>query len=189
MGATLRVLRSMGSLIGLLLAGHAMAVDGLRVADPSAPWPRWQARLDLTEAPGTRLGMASAPAVRPPIRATLVGDYDLGRFDLGMHQATGRLRATGGLLFGLHAPVGGNVAAWNGQGGGVSPSAPYLGVGYTGWSTRTGLSFTADLGLTADYPGGTWRFGRALFGNQGADDVLRELRLQPRLQLGMQYRY
>jgi hypothetical protein len=43
--------------------------------------------------------------------------------------------------------------------------------------------------VTADYPGGTWRLGRALLGSQGSDAALRALRLQPRLQLGMQYSY
>ena len=112
---------------------------------------------------------------------------DLG---LSLPFASGRFRATSGLIFDLRNRSGSAAPAWAAFTGDATPlSAPYIGLGYTGWVPKTGLSFSADLGLSADYPGGAWRFGRALFGNQGFDATLRDLRLQPRLQLGVQYTY
>ena len=188
MGETLRVLRSMAGLVGLCLLGNGAVAEGLTVTGPSATWPRWQARLDLSEAAGARLGAASLPGLSAPVRAALLGDYDLGSLGLSLPHVTGRFRATSGLVFGLGSTTAGGVMPWS-DSGDRSASAPYLGVGYTGWLSKTGLTFSADLGLTADYPGGSWRFGRALFGNQGVDATLRELRVQPRLQLGVQYSY
>lgn len=167
-------------LIGMLclVPSGASAADGLSL-DRVQVWPRWQARLTVTE--------TTDLAARQ--RAALLSDYDLGTFGLSLPFAKGRFRATSGLLFDLRQAAA--QPAWMtslGADGGV-PSAPYIGLGYTGWVPKTGLSFTADVGVSADYPGGTWRFGRALFGNQGLDATLRDLRLQPRLQLGVQYSY
>lgn len=170
------------------LTGAVGATEGLSVPTSDSFWSRWQPRLELADAAGTRLGLAAEPTL--PRRAALLGDYDLGDFGLALPRTAGRFRATSGLLFGLR-PMGGPSSLaqpWAGIDM-APPSAPYIGLGYTGWVSKTGLSFSADVGLTADYPGGTWRFGRALLGNQGTDAALREIRLQPRLQLGMQYSY
>lgn len=180
--------------IGLALLWHAAApaAEGLAVAATDAPWPRWQLRLSVQDNPPSRWIPGEGLDLSPPLRAALLGDYDLGTFGLAMPGLTGRFRATSGLLLGLRgagagAGMGSTWAAIVTDG--ATPAAPYLGLGYTGWLAKTGLSFSADLGLTAEYPGGSWRTGRALFGNQGADAAFRELRLQPRLQLGMQYKY
>ena len=186
MGPTFRFQRCV---IGWFVASSAcaaLAADGLSVPASASNWARWQPRLELSDLAGVRLGAGSTDG---PIalRAALLGDYDLGDFGLSLPRTTGRFRATSGLLFGLKSPAGA-PQPWTGADA-LPPSAPYLGLGYTGWLTKSGLSFSADVGLTADYPGGTWRLGRALLGNQGNDATLRELRLQPRLQLGMQYTY
>jgi hypothetical protein len=184
MGATIRIRRCA---FGLLLAGTALtasAADGLSVPASGKGWAGWQARLEGVVASGLRLAPLGAEG---STRAALLGDYDLGDFGLALPRTTGRFRATSGVLFGLQYP-----AAPRQPWAGIDmpqPSAPYIGLGYTGWLTKSGLSFSADVGVTADYPGGTWRLGRALLGNQGSDATLRELRLQPRLQLGMQYSY
>lgn len=187
MGARFRFLQlAVWGAVGL--AGSVGATEGLSVPTSDSFWSRWQPRLELADPAGTRLGLTAEPTL--PLRAALLGDYDLGDFGLALPRTVGRFRATSGLLFGLR-PTGGPsglMQPWAGIDA-TPPSAPYIGLGYTGWLTRSGLSFTADVGLTADYPGGTWRFGRALLGNQGADAALREIRLQPRLQLGMQYSY
>lgn len=163
----------------------ALGADGLTL-DRDAVWPRWQARLSLIDRPDPAAGQ----------RAALLGDYDLGTFGLSLPFAKGRFRATSGLIFDLQGRTAGThpwstTAAWSAPvaADNMLSSAPYIGLGYTGWVPKTGLSFTADVGVSADYPGGSWRFGRALFGTQGFDATLRELRLQPRLQLGVQYRY
>jgi hypothetical protein len=168
-------------LLGLALAAStAVAADGL-LLERQVIWPRWQPRLSLYD----------APDIAPLQRAALVGDYDLGSFGLSLPFASGRFRATSGLIFDLRNKPGLAAPAWTAWAAGdAAPlSSPYIGLGYTGWVPKTGFSFSADLGLSADYPGGAWRFGRALFGNQGFDATLRDLRLQPRLQLGVQYTY
>lgn len=168
-------------LLGLVLAAtSAVAADGL-LLERQVIWPRWQPRLSLYE----------APDIAPLQRAALVADYDLGSFGLSLPFASGRFRATSGLIFDLRRQPGLGVAPWTAwTAGDAAPlSSPYIGLGYTGWVPKTGLRFSADLGFSADYPGGAWRFGRALFGNQGFDATLRDMRLQPRLQLGVQYTY
>lgn len=190
MDAKWGLIRCSAVVVAFGLSGWAQAADGLSVpASPSAG-ARWQPRLELTDVAGVRLGSSGATDAAGWVRAALLGDYDLGDFGWSLPHTSGRFRATSGLMFGLRGF--GGISA--GGLAGVNPdtatvSSPYVGLGYTGWLTKTGLSFTADVGLMADYPGGTWRFGRALFGNQGADATLRELRLQPRLQLGVQYSY
>ena len=187
MGATIRI-RRCG--LGLVLASAALmacAADGLSVAASASGWTRWQPRLEGVDPVGLRLSPLSPLSTEGSPRAALLGDYDLGDFGLALPRTTGRFRATSGLLFGLKNPAAANLP-WAGIDA-PAPSAPYIGLGYTGWLTKSGLSFSADVGVTADYPGGTWRLGRALLGNQGSDAALRELRLQPRLQLGVQYRY
>lgn len=182
--------------VGLVLLGQAapaLAIDGLSAPASAAAWPRWQLRLALPELAAPRLGLGlglSASNAGAPMKAALLGDYDLGDFSLALPGTNGRFRATSGLMFTPRGSVG-SSSAWtaNMRADAAPTSAPYLGVGYSGWFTGSGLSFTADLGLTADLPGGSWRLGRALFGNQGADAAFRELRLQPRLQLGVQYTY
>ena len=172
----------------VMLSGPAAGADGLSLADSGTGWPRWQARLSMSDVPAARWGLVDNVDWQAPVRAALLGDFDLGNFGLALPFASGRFRATSGLLFGLRYAT---AAGWNSLSAVESsvPSAPYLGLGYTGWVPKTGLSFSADIGFSADYPGGSWRFGRALFGNQGVDATLRELRLQPRLQFGVQFSY
>ncbi len=200
MTAKLRLLRSARRAVGVglsvLAPALAGAAEGLTLPDAGAAWPRWQARLSLNDRQSGLGGLGSSLDRSVPVRAALMGDYDLGHFGLTLPFATGHFRATSGLLFGLRSASGvnpGSMTPGSGNGAGVldtaQATAPYLGLGYTGWLTRIGVRFSADVGLTADYPGGTWRFGQALFGNQGFDATLRELRLQPRLQLGVQYTY
>jgi hypothetical protein len=189
MAAKSRLLRFTVGALAIGWAGSALAIDGLSVPEAGSTWPRWQPRLELSDPAGPRLGL-TAPDASLPTRAALLGDYDLGDFGLALPRTSGRFRATSGLLFGLRGTGHNTGGLLPGPGPeALPPSAPYLGVGYSGWLLKSGLSFTADVGLTADYPGGTWRLGRALLGNQGAETALRELRLQPRLQLGVQYTY
>jgi hypothetical protein len=189
-----RVLRSAGWALALggwvWMTTTASAAEGL--AGSGLAWPRWQARLtvnDVQAAP-TRIGLTPTS----PTRAALLGDYDLGTLGWELPYASGRFRATSGLLFGLRgrSTAPGATAEWASGPFAIDDglaTTPYFGLGYSGSLNKTALRFSADLGLTAEYPGGTWRFGRALFGDQGFDATRRELRLQPRLQLGMQYSY
>jgi hypothetical protein len=55
-------------------------------------------------------------------------------------------------------------------------------------SLRGGWGFTADVGLAVDACGLRTRRDGAL-GTQGLDDLLRELRLRPMLQVGASYAF
>ncbi|WP_298835459.1 hypothetical protein [uncultured Piscinibacter sp.] len=129
---------------------------------------------------------------------SLMGDY-LFRRSLADDGSASVLRATSGLV------VGPRSTLWAGQPGGAlgAPSLassllgdtrdeqsalPYLGIGYSGLAGRGGWSFSADFGLMAIGAGNSVRLGRA-GGSQGLDDLVRELRLTPVLQVGASYAF
>ncbi|MBN8507319.1 MAG: hypothetical protein J0L57_01765, partial [Burkholderiales bacterium] len=66
---------------------------------------------------------------------------------------------------------------------------PYLGLGYSGQLVQTGWGFWADVGLVVQSPGSALGLGRVVSGSQGVDDLIRELRLSPMLQLGVSYSF
>jgi hypothetical protein len=75
-------------------------------------------------------------------------------------------------------------------------SAPYLGVGWhdtpavrRGSSSGGAWAFNADFGLMALAPRSTVRFGRNSGGPLTLDDMARDLRLTPLLQLGVSYSF
>lgn len=179
-----RILASSGlSLtLGLLVGGPALGGQGLSVPESSLEWPRWQARLQWFDAPATRWSLLENDAtLKAPRRAALLGDYDLGDFGLALPFAQGRFRATSGLLLGLQPGA---------RTDGLALSAPYLGLGWTGWVPGSGLSFSADFGLASRLGRLQALPGPLRLGAQGAADAAqRDWPLQPRLQLGVQYRY
>lgn len=165
--------------LGLLLpaqAGQGLAVPA---ADDMA-WPRWQARLQWLDAPATRWSLFEGRLLAPPRRAALLGDVDLGSFGLQLPFAEGRFRATSGLLLGVREGAFLDRAL---------PASAYLGLGWSGWVRGTGLSFSADLGLSSAVRADPWRLEGLRLGPQPVDVGVRDGRLQPRLQLGVQYRY
>jgi hypothetical protein len=200
-----------GGLACLVLAmacAPARAQTGLRI-EPDAgaqhtPWPRWQARIGLS----TRTSAVDSGAAWQVSAGQMLGDYYLGAMRLGASGSIGGFRATGGLLIGQRALALGTPAlsAWQGSSltvlrslrpangtlaeGAQEPwsAAPYIGVGYSGVSLRGGWGFTADVGLTAGANGLRARRDGAL-GSQGLDDLLRELRLRPVLQVGASYAF
>lgn len=194
--------------LGLLAATPAAwAQGGLRLADATRPqetaWSRWQARLGLATTasaidPGT-LWHASA--------GQLLGDYYWSGLRPAGASLSGGFRATGGLLLGqrslalgtptLSAPLGVGLTLSRiarpstGLGevmGEPWSAAPYVGIGYSGISIRGGWGFTADVGL-AGATGGLRTRRDATFSSQGAEDLLRELRLTPVLQVGASYAF
>ena len=194
-----------GALLAALPLSPAMAADGdgLRASPNQIPWARWQGRLSLvTTTDPWRLGV-EGPAVKLS-GASLMGDYYFGRSLAGPSQLGG-LRATSGLIFGPRsAPSTGQPGLGSGSpfsigsrssGRAPQPSAgdlgsenatlPYLGVGYTGLSPRSGWGFSADLGLVAKNPGNALRSGSG----QSLDDLVRDLRMTPLLQLGVSYTF
>jgi len=192
-----------------LWAGVAAAADGLVPPDGHDVWPQWQARLTVST---TKLAPVSLSAWTDPAAAThnslqsgaLLGDFYFDTPGLRLPASLGGLRATGGLMAGARGLAwGGPTVSRAGVRAGLTAQStaapfasdssgdtvPYLGVGYTGLAVKGRWGITADLGLIAENPGGASRVGRALFGNQGLDNSLRELRLSPVLQVGVSYSF
>ncbi len=187
----------------------AMAAEAEgRIADPDqGSWARWQGRLSLgTTTPAWAIGV-EAPALKLN-SASLMGDYYFGRTLTG-NTAVGGFRATSGLIIGargVRSTGQPGLAAGNpfsigsrlfgqtsmpyaGEAAGDSATVPYLGLGYTGLAVRSRLSFSADLGLVAQGPGNAVRFGRVFNTGQSLDEMIREMRLAPLLQLGVTYSF
>jgi len=187
--------------------------SGLVLHDDASNWPRWQGRLGLGTLSST--GLRGEPLQRGDFAElklgslSLMGDYYLTGPLLGGSRLSGGLRATSGLVVGPRRALLSNPALPGQQGspfsltrlvGGVPLSAldgsnpdlgtaPYLGIGYTGVSIKGGLSFSADLGIAALNPGPGLHFGRVTSGTQSFDDMLRDLRLTPVIQLGLSYSF
>lgn len=179
----------------------AWAGDGLGSPDPRI-WQRWQGRIALqTSVPLTRPQLFGGEAAGLKVESfALLGDYYFIDAPIG-RQAAGGFRATTGLLVGdrsslwSSSPTGGGLSlaqrrqevAPGGPADAPDRAVPYVGVGYSGLSARGGWGFAADLGLA-------WQSERLRLGGSdrqgpGQDDVLRDLRLAPMLQLGVSYSF
>ncbi len=199
---------------GFVLA--CQAGQGLAAPQADTWWPQWQARLSLQAAPLASTYLPSNGLAQPGLAAqrgvqggALLGDYYFAR-----PLAAGHFRASGGLMVGTlgGAPLNFAQAASTSTGMAalprlglslLSPSAaptgmlatenadpvPYLGLGYSGSLWRNSISLTADLGMVSERPAAAGNVGRALFGNQGMNQALRDMRLSPVLQLGMRYTF
>lgn len=192
---------SLAAAIGVI-AIPAMAADGesLTLNPDQLPWARWQGRLSLGTAPAAWRPGGDSSRVGS---ASLMGDYYFGRSLVGPG-STGGFRATSGLIFGPRSSLntgqpglaagntfsigsrlfGQNPAPYGSDTSGDSATLPYLGVGYTNLAARSRWSFSADLGLVAQAPGGV-----RLVRSQSLDDAVREMRLAPLLQLGVSYAF
>lgn len=183
------MLRTLAAAAALVAAAAATADDGLRLPAPADISTGWQARFGLTTP------AAPSAAEFPTLRslavpsAQLLGDYYFTGPGFGGGRVAGGLRATSGLLLGARSPgpaAPGLSLRRAELGGDSAGTLPYVGVGYTGLSTRGGWAFSADLGLvgTTRTPGlQLQRSGPSL------DEVLRDLRLTPTLQLGVSYSF
>jgi hypothetical protein len=184
------------AVLGLTAGGvqAAPAGDGLRLAIDNDPWPRWQASLSVIGAPSTAPDGATRP-VWSLAGARLSGDryFDLGRIGDG-----GGLRATSALLLGvpsvaLGAPLaaGGDTLYWRSMtplGSDLANEATastYVGLGYSAWWRRSGLGFSADLGLLAQHTGAP---GRAPVASS-LDLTVRSFQLSPVFQLHLSYAF
>lgn len=197
--------RKMGLVLGLGLTGFATgagAEQGLSLPAAETLWPQWQARITLLTTGGGALALAplsDSGAAPSGLRGgALVGDYVFAS------PTFGQFRASGGLLSGhlgglplASAPAGQRLGvavqrsvapAWA-PGSETPATLPYIGFGFSGAAGLAGLSLTADLGLVAERPEAAIGVGRALFGTQGMERSLRELRLAPVMQLGVRYTF
>lgn len=205
--------------IPLILAcavGPALAGDGLKIGAATAMsfGPQTNIRLNasvlnLSPADPWRLPALHQGSMQPA-GAALLGDYYFSSADTVVGQPRTGFRASSGLIvhqsnvavgdvafsgrsaatFGLATPVHGTAFIGTATAADYSFSAvPYLGLGYSGVVEKTGWGYWADVGVVAQRPGGALRFGRDNSGAQGIDDVMRELRLSPMLQLGVNYAF
>ena len=69
----------------------------------------------------------------------------------------------------------------------TSGTLPYIGIGYSNLSPRSGWSFSADLGLVSLRPATRSASAGVFGGSQNLDDVVRDMRLTPLVQLGVSY--
>ncbi len=200
---------SIGSLF-LTFLGSAQALDagnGLSAGAGGPAWARWQGRVSITTGtPLWRSEMLRGESFGLKVQGiTLMGDYYFTRSRLGEHGAGG-FRATSGVLLGQTAPwtsqpAGGaglsvgqrNTSLFSGLAGSEptseSGTVPYVGFGYTGLSPKSGWGFAADVGVKALQPPSSVRLGRVANGSQSLDELVRELRLTPVLQLGVSYSF
>ena len=183
--------------------------DGLTVT-----LPKMQGRVRLgmsTPAPE----VTSFPVTAGDARlsgASLLGDYYFGTRSATRDGDSSGFRATSGVYVGSRTGLwGGQTSASPGSGllsvdrqgfslaaptavgetGGDagSTAVPYLGLGYSGHSIKSGWGFSADFGLMALNPGGALRLGRAFGGGQSLEELMRELRFSPVVQLGVSYSF
>jgi len=199
---------------GAIGSARALEGEGLVPRAQSISWPRWQGRLSL----GTTTPYLRPAALNPDgggltvTGLSLISDYYFTR-SLGGASDAGGFRATSGLLVGARSASFLSPLPGSGYGSGrafsvdrrsvggfaLVPSddaslpdpgaVPYVGVGYTGLSSKGGWGFSADIGVMALSPGSAVKLGRVFSGTQSLDELLREMRLSPLVQVGVSYSF
>ncbi len=203
------------ALMGTGVSAWSADGTGLQASDSSWFQGRWQARIELSQGFSARRHGApyhlTADSPGRSLRGLAVlRDYyfDWGEPPELVSAAPGGLRATGGLVVtprsSAAAPSSRRVGAygasvtdlrgtalanaWSDPNSDLIP-VPYVGLGYTRPPSRTGWGFRADFGLMALSPRSAVKFGSALSGAQGIDDVLGDMRLSPLIQIGVSYSF
>jgi hypothetical protein len=178
------------ALLAASAAAQAAPGEGLQYQNDNQAWEGLKGRLTVgTVAPFRSDFSSFDPEPQKVSSLSVMGDYYLTRPWLG---TTGGLRATSGLLLGPRASLWSSPASVDRRsgltpglvdGGADTTTSPYLGVGYTGLSSKGGWGLSADLGLMA-VPRSNVRLG-----TQSLDDTMRDLRFSPLLQLGLSYSF
>lgn len=195
-----------GCLLTVSVLCHATdAGSGLVPGRDAARWSGLQGRVSLSANTDRHAG-SSFDTITPKVLAFGVfGDYYFARSRLGQGVAGG-FRATSGVLLGATSPFWATSALGISGYSGVSrrgngslstlsageaetSTLSYLGLGYSGLSLKGGWGFAADLGVMAVQSGTAVRLGRTYSSAPGSDELVRELRLSPVLQLGVSYTF
>jgi len=198
---------------GLSLVDARAEGDGLSADADRVPWARFQSRIAYAPgAPGWRADLAPLERTGLQVGGSvgLLGDVYFGSTPAPRATSVGGFRATSGLLIGgrstglgsVSAPTTGLLATDRRLfGASAAPltypadptvdntTLPYIGIGYSNLSTKSGWHFSADLGVVSQSPGNVVRFGRVFGGSQSLDDVVRDMRLAPVVQLGVSYSF
>ncbi len=171
--------------------------------DEQAPFgPRLQTRVGMNTSSALNEGGSASWQQQAGV---LLGDYYFSRARLGQGQVSSGFRATSGMLLGQRSLALGTPAISSPQGMAVTQlrqprgalpgvesaaepwaAVPYIGIGWSGVSIRGGWGVSADLGL-AGRSGSNG--GLRVSGNQSLDDLLRELRISPMVQVGVSYAF
>ncbi len=210
----MRVVLLIASAAALLLSPLAARAEGegLSANADHVPWARFQGRIGY--GPGAPAWRATlAPFERTGLQIGglgLLSDVYLFAPKDAAHAPASGFRATSGLIIGSRSPwLGANptpsnglfaadrrlfgptapALAASGEPGLDSTTVPYLGIGYSNLSTKSGWSFSADLGVVSQNPANVARFGRVFGGSQSLDELVRDMRLAPVVQLGVSYSF
>ena len=172
------------ALVSVSLTAHAQAEgEGLSTDADRVPWPRLSARVLPLGAPSWRADLA--PYERTGLKTGSLGVLGDMYFGAGRTRAeSGGFRATSGLIVGGGRPLAGSDSALL-----ESATVPYLGVGYSNAWPKSGWRFSADLGLVSLSPSGATGIGKVIGGSQSLDDLVRDMRLAPVVQLGVSYSF
>jgi hypothetical protein len=190
---------SMLALSGAHAEGGGLTADVSRV-----PWATFQSRIGYAPgAPGWRADLA--PLERSGLQVGsvgLLGDVYFGADRAAPGLPASGFRATSGVLIGARSPLLGAAGTADRRlfGASAAPIAPiepalesatlpYVGIGYSNLWGKSGWSFSADLGVVSQSPANAVRFGRVFGGSQSLDDVIRDMRLGPVVQLGVSYSF
>ena len=210
----MRVVLRIASATALLLSCMAAwaAGEGLSTSADRVPWAQFQTRIGYGPgAPAWRANLAPAERIGLQVGGfnVLSDMYLFGAKEAPNAPVTG-FRATSGLIIGSRSPWlnAGAMPASSGLAndrrgfGSVPPSiasatdpgfdsttVPYIGIGYTNLWAKSGWSVSADLGVVSQNPSNVARFGRVFGGSQSLDDVVRDMRLAPLVQLGVSYSF
>jgi len=211
----MQIVRVIAICAALLLPCMAAWADGsgLTTDADRLPWARFQGRLTYagTIAPNWRNDFTGGDSSGIKLSAvSVMGDMYFGAAPSGSSAQTRGFRATSGLVSGARGALWGSPASAPTSGlfsidrrlFGQSPAflssasdpsdtstVPYLGIGYSSLAGRGGWSFSADLGMVSLTPSAAVRLGRVFGGGQNLDDVVRDMRLSPVLQLGASYSF
>ncbi|MEO8152189.1 MAG: hypothetical protein ABI605_03895 [Rhizobacter sp.] len=172
---------------------HAASGDGLQSQFDNQAWDGLRGRLTLGTVTPLRTEVGSIDASTQKVNSmSLMGDYYLSQPWLG---TAGGLRATSGVLLGSRVSLWSSPTSMDRRSAPTTPAdgssdstLPYLGVGYTGLSSKGGWGLSADLGLMAT-PRSSVRLGKVFNGTQSLDDAMRDLRFAPLLQVGVSYSF
>ena len=197
----------------LTMADARAAGEGLAASADRVPWARFQSRVAYS--PGASGWRAEfAPSERSGLQVGAIGvlgDLYFGESSRTPQASPAGFRATSGVLVGARSSWLGTVAS-SSPGGLFAPNrrlfgasasvlatpadptletatVPYIGIGYTNMSPKSGWHFSADLGVVSQSPGNVVRFGRVVGGSQSLDDLIRDMRLAPIVQLGVSYSF
>jgi hypothetical protein len=170
-----------------LAAAGAHANEATPLSQAQA-WEGLKARLSIGTAAPARSDPSAGDTEPHKINTlSLMGDYYLSRTSLGK---SGGWRATSGVLLGARSSVWSSPSLLDRRiagDGGDAGTQPYLGLGYTGWSSKGSWGLSADVGLMG-LSRSTTRFGKSA-PSSSLDDTVRDLRFAPLLQLGVSYSF